>query len=71
MTNAGLLQGHRIRVKGDYLDKALRGIRFSEVFGYDGPPPGVFVRYTLPGMLPSLVIDKKDKKPIFCKMASS
>jgi len=52
MADAGLLQAHRILVKPNAFGKLLGGLG-SLVFA-DSPPAGLFIRYTLPGMTPTL-----------------
>ena len=58
MEVAGLLESHQIKVKFTHIGKAMWP--FSGLFGVreDGPAPGVFIRYTLPGMRPTLEMQK-------------
>jgi hypothetical protein len=57
MTDAGLFQSHRIRVRYTEIGK-LMGC-WGGLFGGDGPPAGVYLCYTLPGM--SSVLTRMDK----------
>jgi hypothetical protein len=52
MADAGLIQSHRIVVRYSDIGKAWLGAGYP--FRGDGPPPGMFLRYTLPGGKPSL-----------------
>ena len=54
LTDAGLLQAHPLLVKPNVFGKLLGG--FS-LLASSGPPPGMFIRYTLPGMEPTLESD--------------
>ena len=53
MSDCGLLQRHRIVVKYTEIGKLMGGFLF-EGFLSDGPPPGSYHCYTLPGMTPVL-----------------
>ncbi len=52
MAEAGLLQSHRVVVRYTEMGRAFIG--FGRMFNNGGPPAGAFMRYTLPGMSPTL-----------------
>jgi hypothetical protein len=52
MTDAGLLEAHRIVIRYSPLGRAFLGAGFG--YRGEGPPPGTFLRYTLPGDEPTL-----------------
>ncbi len=53
MKEAGLLSSHRVVVKYTAMGKAFLGIGFNLLLQRGGPPAGLFIRYTLPGMTPT------------------
>jgi hypothetical protein len=60
MAAAGLLQGHRIVVR--YTETGKIWLPFGRMFRNDGLSAGAFIRYTLPGMAPTLDIKKDDEQ---------
>jgi hypothetical protein len=62
MEIVGLLQAHQIKVKYTKIGKAM--LPFGGLFNIleDGPPPGAFTRYTLPGMQPTLYLNNADSE---------
>lgn len=59
MAGAGLLSPNRVVVKYTELGRAFLGIGMRRA---EGPPPGVFYRYTLPGLMPALPLLSKEGK---------
>jgi hypothetical protein len=61
MAEAGLLQKNRVVVKYTEIGLAFLGIGMRRM---EGPPPGAFFRYTLPGLRPHLpLLERKSSKP--------
>jgi hypothetical protein len=61
MADAGLLQKNRVVVKYSEIGLAFLGIGMRRM---EGPPPGAFFRYTLPGLRPPLPpLQRKASKP--------
>jgi len=61
MADVGLLKPNRVVVKYTEIGRAFLGIGFMR---QEGPPPGVFLRYTMPGMTPNLpILDRSAKTP--------
>ena len=58
MSDAGLLRANRVVVKYTEIGRAFLGIGMRRT---DGPPPGVFYRYTLPGLIPALPLLSREK----------
>jgi len=63
MTEAGLLAAHRVLVKYTEMAKAFLGVGMNFALKRGGPPPGVFIRYTLPGMMPTGLNELPSKPP--------
>ncbi len=59
MATAGLLQGHRVVVR--YTEFGKVWLPFGRIFRNDALSAGAFIRYTLPGMTPTLDIKKDDE----------
>ena len=56
MCEIGLLEGHRMIAKPDIFGRFFKGLTTNY-----GPPAGAFMRYTLPGMIPTL--ENRKRKP--------
>ncbi|MEY2511115.1 MAG: hypothetical protein QOE26_1878 [Verrucomicrobiota bacterium] len=51
MAEAGLLKPNRVVVKYTEIGRAFLGIGMRRI---EGPPPGAFIRYTMPGLTPDI-----------------
>jgi hypothetical protein len=62
MVDAGLLEAHGIIVRYSDLGKVWLAAGFAYRGGGEEPPPGRFLRYTLPGQEPSLHYNSDRRK---------
>ena len=59
MAEAGLLKPNRVVVRYTEIGRAFLGIGMRRI---EGPQPGAFIRYTMPGLTPNLPeVDRRSK----------